>query len=92
MKVIFLGYDGVIVTAPTRYASGDPWCIYWLNYIIEHTGASIVVSSTWRMGRTLAELQKQLNEWGVKGTVIDKTMVNHTCIMVWMITKHTKQL
>lgn len=34
MKVVFLDFDGVIVTAHTRYKAGDPWCIHWLNDVV----------------------------------------------------------
>lgn len=45
-----------------------------LNSIIERTGAAIVVSSCWRVGRTLPDLRELLNGWGVKNAVvIDRT-------------------
>lgn len=77
LKVIFLDFDGVIVTAHTRYRSGDPWCVHLLNDIVKKTGAKVVVSSSWRMGSTVSELQAELDSWGVKVDVIDKTPVDH---------------
>jgi hypothetical protein len=44
-----------------------------LNKITEKTGAKIVVSSTWRNGRSVEELSEILKSVGVTGEVIDKT-------------------
>lgn len=44
-----------------------------LNKIVKLTGAKVVVSSTWRKGRRLGDLQAILNMIGFKGEVIDKT-------------------
>lgn len=44
-----------------------------LNKIIRATGASIVVSSSWRIGRTVEELQRLLTRNGCIGKVIDRT-------------------
>ena len=46
-----------------------------LNDLIEKTGAKVVVSSSWRIGRTPQELQKILDYKGFKGEVIDKTPI-----------------
>lgn len=44
-----------------------------LNDLIGSTGAKVVISSSWRIGRTPEELQEVLNYKGFKGEVIDKT-------------------
>lgn len=44
-----------------------------LNKIIRATGAKIVVSSSWRIGRTVKDLQRLLKRNGCIGEVIDKT-------------------
>jgi hypothetical protein len=44
-----------------------------LNRIIKETQAKVVVSSTWRLGRTPEELQEILERVGFKGEVIDTT-------------------
>lgn len=80
MKIIFLDFDGVIVTAHTRYHSGDPYCVHLLNRVIKKTEAKIVVSSSWRVGCTVEELQTELKGWGVDGEVIDKTPHIHRVI------------
>jgi len=55
----------------------DPSLVSNLNLIIEKTEAKIVVSSTWRMGREITELQNILNSVGFSGEVIDKTKSLH---------------
>ena len=51
----------------------DPRCMELLNHIIEKTGAKVVVSSSWRSGRTVEDLQDLLQGVGFKGEVIGKT-------------------
>lgn len=88
MKVIFLDIDGVLVTwdslsnwsgAGHKGSMISPECAKVLNEIIEKTGAKIVVSSTWRMGRTMDKLKEELSEGGVNvSNVIGKTSILHT--------------
>ena len=76
MKVIFLDIDGVIINRASckkRYDSADPGCVKILNGLIAKTGAKLVLSSCWRSGRTVKEIQDLLNNWGVQGEVIGKT-------------------
>lgn len=81
MKIVFLDIDGVLNNAddsdPHTYKDGcyfySPACVTRLNNITDKTGAKIVVSSTWRLGKTVEQLQAQLLEMGVTGDVIDKT-------------------
>jgi len=44
-----------------------------LNEIVAACGADVVVSSTWRHGKTVAELQRILEVGGFVGRVLDKT-------------------
>ena len=76
-RVIFLDIDGVVapIRQWDRYGDLDPACIQVLNEIVELGGADVVVSSTWRYGKTVAELQALLAAVGFIGTVIDKTPV-----------------
>jgi hypothetical protein len=41
-----------------------------LNYILESTGAQIVISSSWRIGRTLDDLREVFNQQGIDGSRI----------------------
>jgi hypothetical protein len=56
-----------------RYGDLDPACIQVLNEIVASGGADVVVSSTWRHGKTVAELQEMLEAQGFAGCVLDKT-------------------
>lgn len=81
-KIIFLDFDGVlnsqlwyVRTKGSREIDDlDKEAIGFLNNLIEDTGAKVVVSSTWRLGRTVEELQEILNRNGFKGEVIGKTI------------------
>lgn len=65
MKVIFLDFDGVIVTNRSANAfTSDPACIQELQRIIDTTQAGIVVSSTWRLNDS-ENMSKQIAEFGL---------------------------
>ena len=74
-RVIFLDIDGVLapIRRWERYGDLDPACIQVLNEIVARGGADVVVSSTWRYGKTIAELQEILDAHGFTGCVLDKT-------------------
>ena len=74
-RVIFLDFDGVLAPIRTwdRYGDLEPACIDVLNEIIARTGADVVVSSTWRHGTTVSELQAMLDAHGFAGRVLDTT-------------------
>jgi len=74
-RVIFLDIDGVLapIRRWDRYGDLDPACIQVLNEIVARGGADVVVSSTWRYGKTVAELQAMLESQGFTGCVLDKT-------------------
>lgn len=82
MRVIFLDFDGVIVTrrGPRSTAEEDqgrllpdPALVARLNDITNATGAKVVVSSTWRLGRTVEDLRALLVAADFAGQVIDVT-------------------
>lgn len=79
-RVIFLDIDGVL--APIRrwdhYGDLDPACIQVLNEIVARGEADVVVSSTWRHGKTVAELQVMLQSQGFTGCVLDTTPTGMT--------------
>ena len=76
-RVIFLDIDGVLapIRQWDRYGDLDPACIHVLNEIVTRGGADVVVSSTWRYGKTVAELQEILEAAGFTGRVLDKTPI-----------------
>jgi hypothetical protein len=73
--VIFLDIDGVLapIRRWDRYGDLEPACIDVLNEIVTRGGADVVVSSTWRHGKTVAELQAMLDAAGFAGCVLDAT-------------------
>jgi hypothetical protein len=73
--VIFLDIDGVLapIRRWDRYGDLDPVCIQVLNEIVARGEADVVVSSTWRHGKTVAELQEMLEAAGFAGRVLDRT-------------------
>ena len=88
MKIIFLDFDGVLNHEQfygRRYEANfkgygehpvsefDFNSVAVLNHIIEKTDAKVVVSSTWRLGRSIEELQTILDSVGFKGEIIAKT-------------------
>ena len=74
-RVIFLDIDGVLapIRRWDRYGDLSLNCIQVLNDIVAASGADVVVSSTWRHGKTVAELQELLETGGFVGRVLDKT-------------------
>jgi hypothetical protein len=51
----------------------DPRCIEILNNIIEKTNAKVVISSSWRIGKSVEQLENLFEKVGFKGDIIDKT-------------------
>jgi len=77
--VVFLDFDGVLapIRQWDRYGDLEPACIHVLNEIVTQGGADVVVSSTWRYGKSVAELQALLEAVGFIGSVVDKTPAGH---------------
>jgi hypothetical protein len=80
MKIIFLDIDGVLnnqlwyVKTQGQHRKQfdlDPDNIKYFNSIIEKTQAYVVLTSTWRLGRTNEECQNILNAAGFAGQVLD---------------------
>jgi hypothetical protein len=74
-RVIFLDIDGVLapIRRWDRYGDLDRGCVRALNEIVAGSGADVVVASTWRHGKTIADLQAMLDAGGFTGCVLDKT-------------------
>jgi hypothetical protein len=82
MRVIFLDFDGVIVwwgynPKPGGILQPDPGKVRMLNSIVDATGAVVVVSSSWRVGRSRTDLAEILNDAGFRGRVRDVTPDGH---------------
>ena len=86
-KILFLDFDGVMDTQrycevcsraglPEADRHGtvfDPQCVESLRLIIEHTGADIVVSSSWIYVMSLRQLWDMWADRQLPGRVIDTT-------------------
>lgn len=92
MKLVFLDIDGVLNSAeymrerrhlqrPSPH-SIDAAAVPRLNALTDRTGARIVVSSTWRLTRTVARLAEVLALHGVTGEVVAKTprLIDHDAL------------
>ena len=91
--IVFLDFDGVVETIYWKQAEDGTWswnvhksgrnelnnkqAIGWLNELYSKVPYDIVVSSTWRIGMTLKELQELITNSGFNKNikVIDKTPV-----------------
>lgn len=85
MKVIFLDIDGVMnndcwlteqkqKNPEFRFQDFlNPVAVDALNSIVEKSGASVVISSSWRRFFTPVELRELFAKNGFKGTVLDST-------------------
>jgi hypothetical protein len=74
-RVVFLDIDGVLapIRRWDRYGDLDPGCVAALNEIVTRGRADVVVSSSLRHGKTVAELQAMLEAAGFTGCVVDTT-------------------
>jgi hypothetical protein len=78
-RIVFLDFDGVLLNRSSwavhsgANSQADPACVAALNRITSTLGASIVVSSSWRLGNQLIQLKEQLRSWGVQAQVLGKT-------------------
>ena len=86
-KIVFLDFDGVMVTdrhlmhltdakSPLRDECGskfDPVCVEYLTQIIDTTDAGIVVTSTWKMERGLDGMQRMWQARHLPGKVVGVT-------------------
>lgn len=79
MKIIFLDIDGVLNHEQFYRERKDksnnicPKSVHNLNILCEETGAKVVISSTWRLGRTDKELQDLMFKAGFTGHVVSQT-------------------
>lgn len=83
IKIIFLDLDGVLNSVNYfKSLAGknilpddrlDPDAVALLNKIIKATDAKIVISSSWRLGKNITQLQDVFNKHSVMGTIIGLT-------------------
>lgn len=65
--------DMSVVAANHPLYEIDPEAVKQLNRITDTTGAKLVFSSTWRLGRSVEQLKKLCELVGITGEVIGKT-------------------
>lgn len=81
MKIIFLDIDGVLNNElfyneeehEKKQHDIDERNLKLLNELIQETGAKVVITSTWRLGKTEKELQNILEQFGFTGEIIGTT-------------------
>lgn len=88
-NIIFLDIDGVL-NHQLFYQNGengeydedniDKFGIELLNELCQETNSKVVISSSWRKGRTLEYLQKLFKRVGATFEIIDKTPISDTRI------------
>lgn len=74
-KILFLDIDGVLNNAASMSEGVHiiPEKCLMIRDICWRTGAKVVVSSTWRVGRSLDELQQIFRLMGMGGLIVDVT-------------------
>ena len=75
VRVIFLDFDGVLNNGASvgshrernrdNYGGWDPACVSALNWLLKMTGAYIVISSSWKISRSVDHLAGILEGAGV---------------------------
>ena len=92
MRLIFLDIDGVLVPYPLAHDAERvcqdilpdtdgcpafaPQCVSELNWICESSGATIVISSTWRQHiPSLGTMRSVLGSQGVTATIVGMTPI-----------------
>jgi hypothetical protein len=78
-----------------EYYPHDEFAIQNLNKIVEENEAKVVICSSWRLGRSIKELQDILNSWGAKCEVIGVTPKKMSStrgeeIWMWIRDNHSK--
>ena len=74
MKIVFLDIDGVLNTCEGLSMGLDPRLVQELNVLIRRSGASVVVSSSWRIAG-LVRMRTMLREHGCVGPVSGVTPI-----------------
>jgi hypothetical protein len=83
MKIIFLDFDGVLnntsnwgiklVNGVWEGGTIEPEKVARVNQIVDATAATVIISSNWRQGRTVEQLQTLLSDQGATFTIAGKT-------------------
>ena len=82
MKIIFLDIDGVLSTQNTRFFFFESSCVNRLNKILEQSKAKIVISSTWRKGRTIEQLKDLFLHQGHRHKEINNPIIIDPTLLI----------
>lgn len=74
-KIIFLDVDGVICLGKDHFRGFNSEAMDRLKWVIEQTGAKVVISSSWRTGN-LEKTKLEFPEW-LREHIIDETKSNY---------------
>ena len=72
-KIIFLDFDGVLIPLSPDGPPASAEAIGNLNLLVQLTEAKVVVTSNWRNGRSVEQLEALPKSWGYKWSVLGKT-------------------
>ncbi len=90
MKILFLDIDGVLNSKQWHNSDNckafgtsvkrffDPVCVEYLNRIVAETETRIIISSSWRIIRSLQNLQDLFKSIGFTGRILGKTEILST--------------
>lgn len=80
-KLVFLDIDGVLCTQPPwkpevmaddGYSEFNAACVQRLNALVEQTGAKVILTSSRRMTKSVAEFQQIMQRRGFRGEISGK--------------------
>lgn len=80
-SIIFLDIDGVLCTQPPwkpevmaadGYSEFNAACVQHLNTLVAQTGARIILTSSRRMTKSIAEFQQIMQRRGFQGEIVGK--------------------
>lgn len=77
-KIIFLDFDGVIITPRTNFLKFDPICIELLQDLVNRSGSFLVISSSWRIGNTFRAIRAMFDGFDLFDKVIGMTPVHNS--------------
>ncbi len=73
-RLVFVDIDGVLAPFQSE-APFCPACVTCLNEIVERTGASIVITSSWRERASVDELREWFRRAGFRGVIVGVTPI-----------------
>lgn len=78
MNIVFLDIDGVLALPQNRLSvvhdgiTFDLVAVERLRHILRHTNSQIVVTSDWRLGRSVEDLKRLFYHYGLSKYILDK--------------------